>query len=97
MDTDGVVIDNETIERDWLKFKSQVISDKAPQEQVSEMRMAFFAGVYNALDLMRVISSDDVPVDVTNQAFNILMTETVCALELIAKTNKQQRGTYSEH
>jgi hypothetical protein len=53
----------ETIEQAFLSFRLQVIPPSAPEDQIREMRWAFYAGAWSILTTVRRIGEPDVSED----------------------------------
>lgn len=52
-----------TIQEQWAQFRTLVVPKNAPPVQVSEMRMAFYAGVEAMLRIQFAISDDSISED----------------------------------
>jgi hypothetical protein len=73
-----------TIESEWLDFKNRVISKNAPDIQISEMKLAFYAGANTSFSLMfgPVASASD---DAAEMLLRSLQQELLDFLENITK------------
>jgi len=55
-----IIIDDKTVDREWLKFKSVVVPPTAGEGQTQDMKMAFFAGAFVMFKISSSIA-DSVP------------------------------------
>ena len=62
--TKKLVDEGKIVEAGWVSLKMQVIPENAPQVQLEEMRMAFFAGAQHLFgSIMSVLDEDAEPTE----------------------------------
>jgi hypothetical protein len=58
----GLVDEGRLVEAGWLSFRACVISTEAPDDQLREMRLAFFAGAQHLFgSIMTILEPDEEP------------------------------------
>jgi hypothetical protein len=58
----GLVDEGRLVEAGWLSFRACVISTEAPEDQLREMRLAFFAGAQHLFgSIMTILEPDEEP------------------------------------
>lgn len=62
--TKQLIDDGKIIEAGWVGMKLACVSDNAPQLQIDEMRMAFFAGAHHLFQsIVAALDADEEPTD----------------------------------
>lgn len=92
-----LIIDGNTMEREWQEFRAKVVPPTAPAIQHEEMRLAFFAGAFTTLNITMMVTDSGAPDSVAEIAIDVLFTEITTRMEQLIKEKKKKEGIYNEH
>lgn len=84
------IMTKEIVKNNWTFFKKFVISDKAPQNQVSEMKLSFYAGAQSVFYELLRISQESETEEQAEYQFKLIEKE----LENYAKKIGKQTTTH---